>query len=330
LNSLGFALGVIALLVVGIVAHELGHLMGGKLSGHRLVWFQVGPLIWMSQDGRSALGRSDALKGLALGQCMMAPPSRFEDFRFKLLNAGGGLANVGLVVICLVPYLLLDLREPVSAFLEGGIFINAIFAALNLVPMAPNGVPNDGMNLLVASRSDESRRAFWLLLRAYEKISLGLRPRDFSEEDLALAPDADVSNYYVASIRMLEADRLRDLGNADEAAAIYEAMPIERMPGIYRMMVQVELLYHYSAEAPDAERANAIYASKDVGRFLKTVRQPGVMSALAAYQMFVQNDRAAGTVTIGKAKAANARSRFRGIAECEAERLAYLERKAAC
>lgn len=108
-----------------VFLHELGHLIGGKLTGYRLVFFQSSRLRYDSKT-RSFTRKRPRGAGM-LGQCLMAPPEAgsYEEKPYWLYLVGGLVMNFlwgGLLyagsfllpvrwsfyafVLCLVPFLL--------------------------------------------------------------------------------------------------------------------------------------------------------------------------------------------------------------------------------
>jgi len=322
-----YLLGFLIFCLIGIICHELGHLICGMLSGWRFLSFRIFSLLWTEDNGRVVLKKSDEMKGVALGQCMLRPVDNFKDFRFVLYNLGGVLVNVVLLAVFLALCFLLRHNDTLFWFLLGGVPSNAILAILSFIPMEAGGVPNDGKNVVLAKRSEEAANAFWRMFKYSAETADGKRPRDFDENFFTLSPNADMSNYIIASIRALEADRLWDLGREGEAMAVYQSLPLEQMPLYYRNAVLAEMLFYYSACERNDEKANEIYSRKKMKEFLNRIRQPSIIRSLAAYQFFIENNREAGQKTLTDAKTANEQFTYPGLVAAEADRLAFLEKK---
>jgi hypothetical protein len=322
-----YLLGIVIFALAGIICHELGHLVCGILTGYRFLSLRFFSLLWTMENSKIVLKRSDALKGVALGQCMLRPVDDFRDFSFVLYNLGGGLANVALLALAVLLCVLAQQSDVLFGFFWGGAIANAILALTNLIPMSAGGVPNDGKNIMLALRSEESSRAFWRMLKYNAEVMDGKRPRDFGEDDFSLPPDADTSNYLIAYIRILEADRLLDLERTEEAVAILQSLPLEQMPLYYRNSVLAELLFYHTAHTLDIDKANEIYGRKKMKGYLSRIRQPGIIRPLAAYQFFVLRDPAEGRKTLVDAKSVNEHFPYHGIANAEADRLTFLEKR---
>jgi len=232
-----YLLGFLIFNLMGIICHELGHLICGKISGWRFLSFRVFSLLWKEDNGKVVLKNSDEMKGVALGQCMLRPVDNFKDFRFVLYNLGGVLANAVLfgVSLAFCIFFRLNNNDTLFWFFLGGVPANFILAIISFIPMEAGGVPNDGKNVSLALRSEEAANAFWRMFKYNADVIDGKRPRDFDGNDFSLSPDADMSNYLIAYIRVLEAERLLDLGRSDEAMAVYQSLPLEQMPMYYRI-----------------------------------------------------------------------------------------------
>jgi len=322
-----YLLGFLIFDLTGIICHELGHLICGKISGWRFLSFRVFSLLWTADNGKAALKKSDEMKGIALGQCMLRPVDNFKDFRFVLYNLGGVLANAVLFGVSLALCVLLRRNDTFFWFFLGGVPANFILAIVSFTPMEAGGVPNDGKNVVLALRSEEAANAFWRMFKYNAEVVDGKRPRDFDEKFFELSPDADMSNYLIAYIRVLEAERLLDLGCPDEAMAVYQSLPLEKMPMYYRNAVLAEMLFYYSACERDDDKAKEIYSRKKMKEYLNRIRQPSIIRSLAAYRFFIENNREEGQKALADAKTANEHFTYPGLAAAEADRLAFLEKK---
>lgn len=325
MNLLAYFLGVIVFMAAGVVCHELGHLIGGLLSGYRFLSFRLLSLLWQEENGKIVLKKSDALKGIAAGQCLLRPADDFKDFRYILYNLGGGMANLllaaGLFAICVFT---VDM-EVLYEFCFGGVIMNVLLAILNLVPMVSGGVPNDGKNVRLAAKSEVAKRAFWSMLVYNYEIVEGKRPRELNENDYAIPADADLSNYLLSYCLVIQAERLSDLGFPDEAHEIYQRIPCQKLPSYYGNAVLCELLYYYSAVKKDENKAKDIYTRNKLKKYLDSIKQPSIMGAHAAYKFFIENDRGAGWKMLRDAKEVNETFPYKGQALAEADRLARLE-----
>ncbi len=176
---------------VQTVAHELGHLIGGKLSGYRFVFMQLGVFNLIS-DKAGGL-RLSLEKGRG-GQCVMVPKA-IGAVQYKLYHFGGILANLLLVLPALS---LLMLPSPCAKLF----FINFLFASglkigSNWVPNRIGNLPNDGYTLKLLKGNPLVQGDHAVYLRLYAAWLWG---EDVHKEDYAylqeLSRNEEESLYY--------------------------------------------------------------------------------------------------------------------------------------
>lgn len=175
--------GLILLFLVRIVdisIHELGHLVGGLMSGYRFVCIQIAGLtVSRAADGRLRIGRMN-LPG-ANGHCLMEPPEiKNGKMPYRMLGAGGILAN-----------LIAAAAFGMAAFRADGPtarMLFTVFAIWNAADVLINGIPfrgyvdNDAQNLLEMSRSQEAVRKYRQGMMMSVMKFRGVRIKDMPEE----------------------------------------------------------------------------------------------------------------------------------------------------
>ena len=296
MNFTIFMIFYLAFIILSIVIHELGHLFFGLLTGYRFGSFRLGPFVWFKEDGKIKLTKS---KSVVAGQCLMEPPTG-ERFPFVLYNLGGGLLNL----ITALPFLVVLISAIPDDTLRGiciaGITANIVMVIVNLVPMS-SGVPNDGMNVMMALRSEDAKRGFFLMLFVNSEAAEGKRFKDFDDEIFSIKESANLKNYFVAYIVMLEAARLYDMGEYDESVKQCERLNLKKLPAFYRNSVNAEFLYYYTVHNPDFKKARKFYKKRGMRSFLK-LRIPQVTRLLSAYEYFVRNNKEKGMLLLERAK----------------------------
>ncbi|MBQ9644837.1 MAG: hypothetical protein IJV24_00575, partial [Prevotella sp.] len=161
--------------VVNTALHEVGHLVGGLLSGYRFLSYRVFCLTLTRDEGGRLCFRRYSLAGTA-GQCLMLPPEGDgAGLPFVCYHAGGVVMNLVVVVVSVV---VLRLTLPGFFWLSLGLmmlFVGLFMALLNGLPLKINGFPNDGRNLLDLSHSPEMRRNVVNQMRVVGAYSQGRR-----------------------------------------------------------------------------------------------------------------------------------------------------------
>jgi len=278
----GFQLFIVVVALVfffllGIVVHEFGHLLGGLLSGYRFSLFRLGSWAWYREDGKIVVTRS---KNFAIGQCVMLPTGDFADFKFVLYNLGGVLAQFLLSGILL----LIPASGTWRASLLVGAGANILIALLNLIPLKNQEAPNDGANVWEAFKSTDAKYGLYMMFYVHGKMMEGQTLKDLSPDMFKLK--GDTRNYFVAYLHILKASYLEELGQYEEALAIYEGLDLAHLPAFYRDNLLLELLYYASFHVLDVERAMNLYEDKRLKWKLK-LRIPHVLRIQAAYEAFV-------------------------------------------
>ncbi len=172
-----FTAAFVASIFLAILIHELGHLVVGSMSGFRFLSFRVGNLVLVRTE-KGLEFKIYTVAGTA-GQCLMAPPDRWEDMNAKWYLLGGILFNAGTGALAVV-----------SAFQVEGIprGILFIFGTISLITAITNALPtvaqgaSDGGNLVTLKSSLLARCALWTQLAVAEKLSQGVELADMPAE----------------------------------------------------------------------------------------------------------------------------------------------------
>lgn len=146
----------LACMILTVVLHEIGHLIGGLLSGYRLSGFAVGGIILRRQNGRFGWHKYP-LGSLNWGQCFMYGE---EDSSPGMLVTGGCAMNIilGLVfsVIALVTIGLDEKGVWRLMFLAVPASVNMVMGLANLLS---GSVTSDG-NTLKEVKKDDGKRMY--------------------------------------------------------------------------------------------------------------------------------------------------------------------------
>ena len=291
LNAIeGIIVGIISLPFV-IVIHELGHLLFGKLSGYQFISLRLVLFQWArDKDGKIKFTRATSLFGVG-GQCLMNPTGEEKDFRYKLYNLGGSLANIITGVIFLIPIFLFGHILARWLFIAGAV---SVFMALaNLIPSASGGFPNDGRNVKEAKKSEDAKNGFFRMLKANGEMALGKHLSDFDEDFFKFNDEVDVNNFLVSHAILLHAAYLEE--KEDYKKSYEKLLFIEdaKVPSIYKAQIVLALLFneliHQSTD--DAlERAKERWKQVEKDKELRDIfetKHPGFMIPYAAKVAFI-------------------------------------------
>lgn len=319
---LAFLVSYIVFFMVSVPLHELGHMVCGLLTGYRFSLYRIGSLIWVKEGGRVVRKRSR--NKLIAGQCLMIPPEE-ADFRYGLYNLGGGLANLLLAALLWGLFAVIAPgRDSIwEAVLIGGIVVNVFMGLMNLVPMSMGGLPNDGMNILMALRSKAAKHGLYVMLWSNHQLMEGKRFSELDPAAFEIGEEVDRRNYLAAYPVFCQASYLYDVGRYAESIAVMDWPQVRKLPRYYRGSADLDALYFYCVHQRDAEKARAIYADKGVKKLL-AAGAPTYMRIAAAYDFFILEDEAKGRAGAEKAMAALDTYENPGIVRMERDYLADL------
>lgn len=233
-------------MVIQIIGHEGGHLVGGLLTGYRFVSFRIFSLTLLRRDGRWTVRRF-SLAGTG-GQCLLSPPDMLaERIPFVIYNAGGVAFNLITILLAAVAAWAHpgNLSEVQFLFLLMLALSGLFTFILNGIPITAAGMPNDAHNIMTLWRHPETRRHFILQLRVNALAQDGTRlkdmPDEWFEDDLSIPP---LSIHHTVS-RLLIASRLLDSGQTDEAHAVLSALnaDADHLPMLVANEIRTELTY---------------------------------------------------------------------------------------
>lgn len=281
--------------ILGIIIHELGHLVCGWMSGYTFGFFKLGSLAWFYEDDKIKFKCS---KNFAVGQCLMMPPDEEADFRFLLYNLGGVIFNFLTGFAILPIWYLFPNSYLLRSFSMMGFFVSFLLGITNLIPMRSQG--NDGANILEALKSTDGKRALYLLLYIHAQLMKGRRCKEIDEEIICNYGKLDESNYVVGNVLMYEIEYLLELGRAEEALIITE-INTNNAPAIHKHLFNLYKLRIYTSFLPDFEKARRIYENKEFKSFLK-LKLPSITAILISYEFFVNNNPEKANELLAQAK----------------------------
>lgn len=147
--------------VIHLIFHEMGHLIGGKLSNYKFIYLFLGPLsVSKNESGKFCF----SVTKRKAGQCAMVP-NMINNKKYVLYNSGGLVLNILAVVVAI----LLCIKS-------GGIWrlflLQMIFAGFpkitsNGVPLLSNGLPNDAFILRLLYASNYARKDYNIYLKLF-------------------------------------------------------------------------------------------------------------------------------------------------------------------
>lgn len=143
-----------------VAIHEIGHLVGGLISGYTLVFFSIGAvkLSYIKKRFSITIGKSRG------GQCVMEPRNP-ETSHYFCYNLGGIFANL-LFSFAAGGLLLID------SHIANLLFINLLCVGaqkivMNSIPNFVNGAPSDAFVIKLLSNNRDTQRDYCMYLNLY-------------------------------------------------------------------------------------------------------------------------------------------------------------------
>lgn len=170
-NRLSWSCGGIALLLyflcsaIHLLAHEIGHYLGGAISGYSLLCMQLGALKIVMKDNKPTLSWKASLSG----QCVMIPIN-MTAVRYKAYNLGGIFTNAFVVILSFLLLLC-------NSFWTSLLFVELLCVGVqkvlvNAIPHKTNSIPNDAYVVKLLTRNVAVQKDYAMYLKLYGKLFL--------------------------------------------------------------------------------------------------------------------------------------------------------------
>lgn len=168
----------VAVVVIHIFIHELGHMVCGLISGYKFNSIRFFGTMIINENGKLAIKKM-SVAGTG-GQCSMVPPRTDGTSPVALFNWGGCIANVITSMIAiLVAILCRDMVVFSTILLIFGV-VGIGLAIINGIPFKSLG--NDGYNAMTLKDRPQARMAFEKSLVIMKELGDGKRLRDLPGE----------------------------------------------------------------------------------------------------------------------------------------------------
>lgn len=197
-----------------VPVHEAGHLVFGLLTGYRLQSFAAFRWQIFRTKEKKWKVSAWAVPG-ALGQCVMEPPQWPQDGRLPYwwYNAGGILITAVLGLVSLL--VALPKYGTLAGLMWWAVFCALFLSVLtNLLPMMAL-INNDGMNLRLLRKREQSRLALWKQLRINADYTMGQHLQDMP--DAWFVNEEDAQNTLEGEIDFLRLYRLLAMQDYEQA-----------------------------------------------------------------------------------------------------------------
>ncbi|MEZ4645919.1 MAG: hypothetical protein R3E31_24905 [Chloroflexota bacterium] len=263
-NFVPLLTAVILILLAVSGAHEIGHVLGGKLAGLRFQLLIIGPFKLTRVQGN--LHWSWSRGGLFNGLAASIPEQNHNLRQRMLLFAMGGPAASLLLALGagVFAWTLRDnaaFRHDMAWLWESALLVTAVSAIFFLSTMKPgryqNGLPADGGRILMLMRGNPAA-VRWCALVALNSANMrGVRPSAWDADLIQQAQSYTDGSYDDLTAQLLIYQWSLDSGFVDEAVHILETAVDSKAAWISgaRAHLALEMAYHlayYRHQAEDA------------------------------------------------------------------------------
>lgn len=220
---LWMALGLYVVVFAQIGLHELGHLIGGLLSGYGFSSFRLGSFMLLKENGKLRLRRF-SIPGTG-GQCLMIPPEPVDGkIPFTLYGLGGVIMNTGVTLIALILWAVLEKGTMGSVLLMMAALFGAILALSNGLPVRMGNVDNDGCNVLTLKKHPNAMAHYIHQMQISDYLTKGIRVKDMPADWFAKPELGEMTDSMTATAGVFAANRLMDEHHFAEARDWMEQM----------------------------------------------------------------------------------------------------------
>lgn len=242
-------------------AHEMGHLVAGRLAGFRLMRYISGPIKITGTDKGIHFGFNESWDQYA--GSVICVPTHWHNVRWRAvaLTAGGPLGSLTLGLSALALNGMLSAATPLGAtakaVLETTTFMSLISFALNALPIKSNGYLSDGARIKMLLRGGPAAERWCAILALVGASKNGLRPREWATEwvERATAPaDGSIDDAGATHIAFYWALDRGDIALAEEM--IQKTLAASgKGPSIMRPVVSADAAFFYAYYRKDPQTA---------------------------------------------------------------------------
>lgn len=254
---------------ISVTIHEVGHLLGGKISGFKFDSLVVGLLYFYKENNKLKfkLNRLTSLNFFS-GHCFMIPNQGFESFNPFWITLGGVLLNFLTTLLLFIIIENIELNEFLMSWLRPLIIVNFVIGLGNLIPLKfPQ--QTDGYNMMKSLQSKEYKRGVYVAFILDKELKEGKRFKDFDFDLLFVEPSVKINSFFVAFLVMIYAYHLADKGEHEAAMKEFNRFDFKLLLYEMRCEVKCEMLYYYLIYNFDVKKCQELYEDEELKDFLQ-------------------------------------------------------------
>lgn len=255
-------LSIYLVIMVQIIIHEAGHMIGGLLTGYRFLFFRIGSTTLVRTDSGFKI-RKLKVPGTG-GQCIMLPPEMKDgDYPVVIYNLGGGLINLIVSLISIIIFKTCNLNPAITGLLEIFAIVGIYLGILNLVPLKI--INNDGANIFYLKNDLEERIALHKILNDEEDL---INDKEVERTTINI-DEADLSKTFIQGIFINRMEDRFYKMEFEEAKYLDEKLLAKaKMNMTFEFMVKTTLSTIYLIEG-SVEQAEELLKDKSLKKYLK-------------------------------------------------------------
>lgn len=255
-------LSIYLVIMVQIIIHEAGHMIGGLLTGYRFLFFRIGSTTLVRTDSGLKI-RKLKVPGTG-GQCIMVPPEMKDgDYPVVIYNLGGGLLNLIVSLISIIIFKTCNLNPAITGLLEIFAIVGIYLGILNLVPL--KAINNDGANIFYLKNDLEERIALHRILN--DEVDL-INGKEVEGTTMNI-DEVDLSNTFIQGIFINRMEDRFYKMEFEEAKYLDEKLLAKaKMNMTFEFMVKTTLSTIYLIEG-SVEQAEELLKDKSLKKYLK-------------------------------------------------------------
>lgn len=249
-----------------VAVHEFGHVVGGWLTGGKLILYVVGPFMWKrTPAGLRFSWNTNVNVAGGLAACLPLDLGRVTPRRLAVMIAGGPVSSVALTVAALwlaagitprVDGLVLGLAQHAALFTAA---VSALIFLVTAAPGAAGGFKTDGRRFLELLRGDARSEQEQAMIALTTAGLAGVRPADYEPRLVAQAVALRDGSLFDLYAHLAVYAHAVDLGQPARAQALLDHVVAgeETLAPFARDTARCEYAWLLATHTPDAAAARA-------------------------------------------------------------------------
>lgn len=264
-NKLAMLPFLVAIILLVLIVHEVGHVLAGLWVGFEFRMITVGPFMLQKEGNKTRFRwntRLNAAGGLAL--CLPKTEQNLKNNFIKFV-AGGPIASLLFALLCLAIYYNGQTRSAQNFWLLSGTMSTMIFFT-TIIPMRSKGFFSDGARILNLMKGGEDATIDLVILTTTIASSSGIRPRDLNVAPIQQILNSEYPHPFIPYLHIYMYNHWLDQQKSDKALAYLSAAleGIHNIPVGYQAMLWLDWAFHQAYYIQDISEAKKALAKAKI------------------------------------------------------------------